>query len=146
MSTLACPPPCLWKTWDRGDSRARCGERRDYLATGAVFSLTPVDAQAGGVQSLGLSLGGDGDGGTRGNGGQGPAGEERVREPGLVGVVSPSLLRGQGGGDRGRALQVSYTVVQGGADTPIAPAPDAAVYSGQVENGASRVEGCCNLL
>ena len=60
-SLTSSPPPCPWKTWDRSDSRARCGERRDYLATGAVLPLTYVGAQAGGVLQLGLSLGGDGD-------------------------------------------------------------------------------------
>ena len=77
-SHLSFPPPCLRKTWDRGDSGARCGERRDYLVTGAVLPLTPVGAQAGGEKPLGLSPGGDGDRGAGGAGGEGPAGEEGV--------------------------------------------------------------------
>ena len=65
-------------------------------------------------------------------------------------VVSPALLRGQAGGARGRALQVSSTVSQGGVNTPVVPAPGAAVDSGQVESGAGihtyRVEGGWKLL
>ena len=99
------------------------GERRDYLATGAVLPLAPVGAPAGGVQPLGLSPGADGDGGAGGEGGKGQAGEERVGQPGLAVVVSPSLLRGQCGGARGRALQVSSTVSQGGVNAPGVTAP-----------------------
>ena len=104
-----------------------CVERRDYLLTGAVLPITPVGAQAGGVQPLGLSPGGHGDGGAGGEGGEGQAGEEGVGLPGLASVVSPALLRGQAGGARGRALQGSSTVSQGVADIPLIPAPGAAV-------------------
>ena len=100
--------------------------------TGAVLPLTPVGAQAGGVQPLGLSPGGDGDRAAGGEGGEGQAGEERVGLPGLAGDgVSPALLRGQAGGARGRALQGSFTVSQGVADTPGVPAPGTAVESGE---------------
>ena len=103
-------------------------ERRDYLLTGAVLPLhTPVGAQAVRVQPLGLSPGGHGDGGAGGEGGEGQAGEEGLWLHGLANVVSPALLRGQAGGARGRALQVSSSVSQGGVNIPGVPAPGAAV-------------------
>ena len=94
--------------------------------------LAPVGAQAGGVQPLGLSPGGDSDGVAGGDGGEGPTGEEGVSQvSGLLGVVSPSLLWGQVGGARGRALQVPYTTVsQGGVNMPGVSSPGAAVDSG----------------
>ena len=101
------------------------GERTDYLLTGAVLPLhLPVGAQAVGVLPLGLSPGGDGDGGAGGEGGEGQAGVERVGQVTvLLSVVSPALLRGQAGGARGRALQVSSSGSQIGVNAPGVFAP-----------------------
>ena len=88
--------------------------------TGTVLPLTPVGAQAGGLPPLGLSPGADGDRGAEGAGGQGPAGEEGVRQEGLAVVVSPSLAHG---GARGWALQVSSAISHCVAYTPDIPAP-----------------------